>query len=84
MFIDKNGLWKFATTKDVVSFITQIHVGEKILLPQHMKSLHEMPKWILKQGMWEIKEVVHQVKDVSLEDADMILVTPTSNILETI
>lgn len=67
------------TLKGLVPFMTPARIGEKVLFPQHMIALREMPDWIRHQGMWKIDDVVHQVEGVAAEKADMLILSPTDD-----
>jgi len=67
------------TLEKLVPLMTPARVGEKLILPQHMKAMWGMPDWILKQGVWRIQHVIHQVKGVAVEEADILILVPTSD-----
>ena len=67
------------TLIDLVPLSTSVNVGDIIMLPQHMIALHKMPDWVLKQGAWKVKNLIRRVRGLSVEDADILILTPTSD-----
>lgn len=80
---------RMLTLEGLVPLLTPARIGDKIILPSHTYKtflcwmskpiLHGMPDWVIKQGTWEIKEVIHQVKGVAVEQADILILIPTDN-----
>ena len=71
---------------DKIYFFTPLIKGEKALFPQHLKKLWDLPEWILKQGTWQVEEIIHQT-EASLDECDTailaaILDDPVSVLIE--